>query len=54
MDAFDRWWQWARKPVESHETVPAEIHNPIMSLTEDERHDRERVYAAVRDWSTRV
>jgi hypothetical protein len=25
MDAFDRFWQWANKPVESTLTIPADI-----------------------------
>jgi hypothetical protein len=46
-DAFDRWWAWARKPVDSYETILAEIHNPIMGLSEAERQDRKRVNDAV-------
>lgn len=26
MDAFDRYWQWAEKPLDSPLTLPAEIH----------------------------
>ncbi|WFU54862.1 hypothetical protein QA639_35730 [Bradyrhizobium pachyrhizi] len=26
MDAFDRFWQWANKPLESPLTLPAELH----------------------------
>jgi hypothetical protein len=40
-DAFDQWWEWARKPLDSLLTIPAEIHNPVMALPENERRDRE-------------
>jgi hypothetical protein len=49
-DAFDRWWSWARKPITSLETIPAEIHNPVMALPEADRQDRERVNDVVRQW----
>ncbi len=52
-DAFDRWWAWARKPVSSLETIPAEIHNPVMALAEEARRDRARVNEAVRQWQMR-
>jgi hypothetical protein len=32
MDAFDRFWQWADKPPESSETIPAELHRAVMEL----------------------
>jgi hypothetical protein len=52
-DAFDRWWHWATKEVTSFETIPAEIHNPVMALPEEARRHREWVNAAVRRWSMR-
>ena len=32
MDAFDRFWQWADKPLESQLTIPAELHQAVMEL----------------------
>jgi hypothetical protein len=32
-DAFDRWWQWAEKPLDSQLTIPVEIHDAVMTLT---------------------
>ena len=29
MDAFDRWWQWAQKPLDSPLTIPADIHHAV-------------------------
>jgi hypothetical protein len=47
-DAFDRWWEWAEKPVGSYVTVPADIHNAVMELSSEDRLDREKVNEAVR------
>lgn len=47
-DAFDQWWEWASKPPESMLTIPAEIHNAVMMLTEEERKDRAIVNETVR------
>ena len=30
MDAFDRFWQWADKPLESPLTIPAELHEAVL------------------------
>jgi len=46
-DAFDLWWEWAEKPPGSMLTIPAEIHNAVMSMPPEERHDRAKVNAAV-------
>ncbi|MET4312732.1 broad specificity phosphatase PhoE [Bradyrhizobium sp. RT4b] len=32
MDAFDRFWQWANKPLESLMTLPADLHRAVMEL----------------------
>jgi hypothetical protein len=48
-DAFDRWWEWADKPLESPLTISAEIHEAVMALPPEERRDRDKVNAAVRD-----
>jgi hypothetical protein len=47
-DAFDRWWQWAEKPLDSQLTIPVEIHDAVMTLTPAERRDRATVNEAVR------
>jgi hypothetical protein len=51
-DAFDQWWEWANKPPESMLTIPAEIHNAVMILTEEERKDRAIVNETVRTGKT--
>jgi hypothetical protein len=47
-DAFDRWWEWAEKPVGSYVTIPADVHNAVMELSPEERLDRKKVNEAVR------
>ena len=47
-DAFDQWWEWANKPVASSLTIPAEIHDAVMMLTDEERKDRAIVNETVR------
>jgi hypothetical protein len=51
-DAFDEWWEWANKPLDSPLTIPAEIHDAVMMLTEDERKDRAIVNETVRTGRT--
>lgn len=46
MDAFDRFWRWANKPLDSALTIPADLHLAVMELAPDERHDRSRVNEA--------
>jgi hypothetical protein len=46
MDAFDRFWQWANKPLESPRTIPAELHRAVMELAPKERLVREKVNQA--------
>src|SRR6266436_2525033 len=48
-DAFDLWWEWADKPLDSPLTISAEIHDAVMALPPDERRDRAKVNEAVRD-----
>ena len=43
MDAFDRFWQWADKPLESPLTIPAELHETVMGLAPEDRRDRAAV-----------
>ncbi|MGL3214107.1 hypothetical protein QA639_12930 [Bradyrhizobium pachyrhizi] len=46
-DAFDQWWEWARKPLESELAIPVEIWRPVSRLSPDERLDRQKVNEAV-------
>lgn len=46
MDAFDRFWQWANKPLESHLTIPVELYQAVMELAPDDRRDRGAVNQA--------
>jgi hypothetical protein len=48
MDAFDRFWRWAEKPLDSWETIPAELLRAVMELSEEDRRDRAKVNEAVR------
>ena len=52
-DAFDLWWEWAQKPHESFLMIDADIHNPIMELSAEDRRDREKVNEAVRRYRER-
>jgi hypothetical protein len=47
-DAFDRFWQWANKPRDSQETIPAALHHAVTSLPMEDWHDREKVNEAAR------
>ena len=47
-DAFDLWWEWAEKPVDSMLTIDATIRDAIMALRPDEWRDRAKVNKAVR------
>ena len=33
MDALDRFWEWAEKPLDSPLTIPAELHRAVMELS---------------------
>jgi hypothetical protein len=48
-DAFDLWWEWAEKPVDSTLTIDAAIHDAVVALPPDERRDRTKINEAVRD-----
>ena len=37
MDAFDRVWQWADKPLESPLTISAKLHRAVMGLAPERR-----------------
>lgn len=45
-DAFDTFWQWANKPVESFLTIDATMHHAVTSLPREDWRDREKVNAA--------
>jgi hypothetical protein len=52
-DPFDLWWEWANKDREAdHSTIPVEIHEAVMMLTEEERKDRAIVNETVRTGRT--
>ena len=34
-DAFDLWWEWAEKPLDSPLTIDATIHDAVMALPPD-------------------
>ena len=44
---FDRYWEWAKKPVESRLMLDGRLHNPIMALSKEDRKDRQKVNDAV-------
>jgi hypothetical protein len=46
MDAFDRFWQWARQAAHLL-TIPAELHRAVLELNADDRRDRGKVNDAV-------
>jgi hypothetical protein len=48
MDAFDRFGQWADKPVESPMTIPTNLHRAIRELAPEDRRDRAKVNEAAR------
>jgi hypothetical protein len=41
-DAFDLWWEWATKPLDSEIAIPVELHDAAMALTPDEGRNREK------------
>jgi hypothetical protein len=45
-DAFDLWWEWAEKPLDSPLTIDADIHDAVMALPPDKRRDRAKVNEA--------
>jgi hypothetical protein len=46
-DAFDRWWEWVEKPVNSPLTIPAHLHDAVTRLSPEERRDWKLVNEAV-------
>jgi hypothetical protein len=47
-EAFDLWWEWAEKPVDSMLLIDATILEAVMALPPDERRDRAKVNEAAR------
>ena len=47
-DAFDRWWEWVEKPVDSPLTISAYLHDAVMQLPPEQRLNRAMVNEAVR------
>ena len=47
MDAFDRYWEWANKPIGSRLMLDGRLYNPVMALSEKDRKDRKKVNDAV-------
>ena len=47
-DAFDLWWEWAEKPLDSMPMIPGELHDVVMALSPEDRRDRVKVNEAVR------
>jgi hypothetical protein len=54
MDDFDRWWQWAEKPLDSPLTIPAELHHAVTRLPPQDRRDRIKVNEAVRETAEQI
>ena len=52
MDAYDRFWQWANKPLESPLTISAELHQGGHGSRPEDRRDREKVNEAAARRST--
>jgi hypothetical protein len=45
-DAFDRWWEWASKPLDSPLTISAELHHAVTALSPEDQRDRAKVNRA--------
>jgi hypothetical protein len=48
-DAFDLWWEWAEKPLDSTLTIDAAIHDAVIKLPPEERRDRAKANEVVRE-----
>jgi hypothetical protein len=47
IDAFDRYWEWANKPIGSRLMLDGRLYNPSRALSVEDRKDRKRVNDAV-------
>lgn len=45
-DAFDTFWEWAKKPLDSMLMIDAELHHAVTSLPREDWDDREKVNEA--------
>jgi hypothetical protein len=45
-DAYDRWREWASKPLDSPLTIPAELHRAVTALSPEDQRDRAKVNRA--------
>jgi hypothetical protein len=53
-DAFDLFWEWANKPLDSDLALSSDIYNPVMMLTEEQRKNRAIVNETVRTGRTPI
>jgi hypothetical protein len=42
-DAFDQFWEWANKPLDSEMSIPSDLHASVMALAPEDRLDRAKV-----------
>ncbi len=50
-DAFDLWWEWAEKPLDSAaDDLGRDPTNAVMALPPDERRDRAKVNQGRARW----
>ncbi|TMJ46365.1 MAG: hypothetical protein E6G85_31525 [Alphaproteobacteria bacterium] len=45
-DAFDLWWRWAEKPLDSPPMIDGNIRYPVMALSPEGWPDRAKVNEA--------
>jgi hypothetical protein len=46
MDAFDAYWEWASKPLDSPLTISPELHRAVTALSPEDQRDRAKVNRA--------
>jgi hypothetical protein len=40
-DAFDQWWEWVLKPLESSLTIPSDLEIVVKGMRPEDRRNRE-------------
>ncbi len=45
-DAFDAYWEWASKPLDSPLAISAELHRAVTALSPEDQRDRAKVNRA--------
>lgn len=45
-DAFDAYWEWASKPLDSPLTISAGLHQAVTALSPEDQRDRAKVNRA--------